>query len=85
MAYTDEKIIGERVRKARVLANLTLKELSDATGIGYATISRIETGKRILNVIELIKIADKTNQSLMFFLGNENKVIEYFYPSNYRS
>ena len=84
MTYTDEKIIGERVRKARVLANLTLKELSDATGIGYATISRIETGKRILNVIELIKISDKTNQPLMFFLGNENKVIEYFSPSDYR-
>jgi len=84
MNNLEIKTIGEKVRKARIIANLTLKELSKKTGIGYATLARIEEGKRIINVVELMKISSITNKPITYFLQEGNNVIEFYYPPAYR-
>jgi transcriptional regulator with XRE-family HTH domain len=75
--------IGERVRKARVLSNLTLKQLADKTTIGYVTISRIEHGSRAVNAAELILIANETKKPISFFYELD-EIIEYFDPSSFK-
>ena len=84
MKFLDSKLIGERIRTARFLAKLTLKELSQKTGIGYATISRIERGKKIVNIEELIKICQFTKKPISYFIQSGNSAIEYFYPPHYK-
>jgi len=76
-----DREIGERVKKARVLSNLTLKQLSGKTGIGYVTISRIEHGTRAVNAAELILIANETRKPISFFYELD-EVIEYFDPNS---
>lgn len=83
MSRELNKEIGEKVRKARVLANLTLKEVADKTNIGYVTISRIEHGTRAVNAAELILIANVTKQPISFFYELD-EVIEYFDPRNFK-
>ncbi|MCL5073042.1 MAG: helix-turn-helix domain-containing protein [Actinobacteria bacterium] len=83
MSKELNKQIGEKVRKARVLANLTLKEVADKTSIGYVTISRIEHGTRAVNAAELILIANVTKQPISFFYELD-EVIEYFDPRNFK-
>lgn len=78
------RMIGERVKRARVLAKLTLKELSKKTGISYSTLSRIENGRRIINVIELLKISKLVNKPVTYFFQTGNNLIDYFYPPYYR-
>ena len=84
MKYPEAKIIGERVKKARILANLSLSELSKKTGIGYSTLSRIEKGTRIINVAELIRVSEKTGKSITYFFQEGNELIEFYYPPSYR-
>ena len=74
------KEIGERVRRARVLAKLTLVELSKKTGMGYVTISRIEHGNRAISAAELIAIARETRTPVSFFYEFDED-IEYFDPN----
>ena len=81
--YMDRQI-GDRVKKARLLANLTLKELSQRTGINYVTLSRIENGKRSINAVELIKIAGATKKPIPHFYEID-RVIEYFDPENHHN
>jgi transcriptional regulator with XRE-family HTH domain len=85
MEFLSQKIIGERVRIARLNANLTLKELSLKTGIGFTAISKIENGKRKITIDELIKISQYTSKPIPYFIQNGNNAIEYFYPPYYRS
>lgn len=37
--------LGKRIRELRDSHNMTIKELSDKSGVGQSTISEIETGK----------------------------------------
>ena len=84
MDLLSTKVIGERIRTARFLVRLTLKELSARTGISYSTISRIESGKKIINLSELTKISKYTKKPISYFIQEGNSVIEYFYPPVYR-
>lgn len=49
--------IGERLKSWRLKRNLTLDDLSEATGISPSTISRLEGGKRAPNLELVIPIA----------------------------
>jgi len=84
MYFLDYKTIGIRIKTARFLANLSLKELSGKTGINYSTISRIENGRRKIKVDELIKICEHTNRPITYFVQDGNVGIEYFYPPTFR-
>ncbi len=54
----DRWVSGDRVRTARRRAALTLRELAAATGIGFDTLSRIETGQQQPRMSTVRKIAD---------------------------
>jgi len=84
MSNPESKIIGERIKRSRILAKLILKELSKKTGISYSTLSRIENGRRIINVIELLKISKLVNKPVTYFFQTGNNLIDYFYPPHYR-
>ncbi|MDV9194299.1 helix-turn-helix domain-containing protein [Streptomyces sp. Wh19] len=52
------RAIGDRIRSARVHANLTQEAISLRTDIRIATISEIEQGRRAALIDTLIVIAD---------------------------
>ncbi|WP_329592088.1 helix-turn-helix domain-containing protein [Streptomyces sp. NBC_01362] len=52
------RTIGDRIRSARVHANLTQEAISLRTDIRIATISEIEQGRRAALIDTLIVIAD---------------------------
>lgn len=58
-------ILGENIKKLRERAGMTIKELSDKSGVGQSTISEIETGKAKNPRSEtLTKIAKVLNTSV---------------------
>lgn len=67
-------IIGERIKQARIQANMSQKELSDklelmAVYTCRGSISRIENGKRAVTDIEIDAISKVLNVSLDFLFG----------------
>ena len=48
-------VLGERLKKRRLIQNLTQTELSDRAGLGVSTIARIESGQggSLDNVIKI--------------------------------
>lgn len=46
------------LKLARIKRNLTQKQLADLVGVSSSTINRIETGKQVLRVDMLNKLAD---------------------------
>lgn len=53
--------IGERIRAARLNANLTQAQLGDLVGREYRTIHRWEYASRVPNLEDLLLIADALN------------------------
>ena len=51
------KSIGERIRNIRLYRKLSQLDIEVATGIANADISRIEHGKKNVEVVTLIKLA----------------------------
>jgi len=50
--------IGERLKEWRKLRSLTQWELADKSGVGYASIARIETGRQDPTVGMLTRLAE---------------------------
>ena len=69
------KQIGKKVKIARVIRDITQKELAKKTGVGYVTMSRIENGARNIMAIEIEKIAKILNRPISYFY--EEKEEEY--------
>lgn len=84
MKYLKPQVIGEKVRTARLILNITVKGLAEKTGINYASIYRIEKGEKIINLEELIKISKHTKKPISYFIQEGNNAIEYYYPTTYR-
>lgn len=58
-------ILSENIKKLRERAGMTIKELSELSGVGQSTISEIETGKaKNPKTATLTKIAKALNTSL---------------------
>ena len=55
---TYEKVL-ENLKKARKERGLTLRELSEATGISAMYLSLIEKGKNVASVEKILKICDR--------------------------
>jgi len=70
------KQIGKRIIEHRKLKGLSQEDLSRAMEMSRPSLSQIESGKRKLSVIELIKLSDILGFSLDKFLGEELKVPE---------
>lgn len=54
----DYKIIGERLKKARIEKNLTQEKLSESLNVSIAYLSRIETGTTKINLKRLNEICN---------------------------
>jgi transcriptional regulator with XRE-family HTH domain len=55
------QMIGERIREARLQANLTQEKLSDLVGVDLKTIHRIEQATSDPSLGLLLQIADAVN------------------------
>jgi transcriptional regulator with XRE-family HTH domain len=70
------KNIGEKIRQARALSGITQEELGKALNVNGSAISKIESGVRSVNVLELEIIAQTTNQNLNFFYEEEKPEVK---------
>lgn len=61
--------LGERLRLARELRGLTLKDLSTRTGISVATLRQIEANKIIPPLGELIKLGKAVEMKMGYFIS----------------
>lgn len=71
--------IGKKIKELRKAQNRSLDDLSKVTGVGKATLSRLENGKVGGNIATLKKIADALNITLDSLVeGAELKKEEVF-------
>ena len=57
----DYKIIGDRIRKARIDGNLTQENLAEKLDVSVAFVSRIECGTTHINLTRLSEICSILN------------------------
>ena len=70
MGKLDMYKLGRRIASARVMADLTQKELADRAGIAQSALARIERGNRPqLSVGTLYAIAQALHVSTDYLLG----------------
>jgi transcriptional regulator with XRE-family HTH domain len=53
--------VANRVSNALIVNNITVRSVSDSTGIAYPTLRRSLKGGRSFTILELVKIADAIN------------------------
>jgi transcriptional regulator with XRE-family HTH domain len=58
------------VRDLRTSAQIDQKEAGDALGLDRSTISKIESGQRRLDVVELLRLCDACGASFADFAAN---------------
>ncbi|MFG2328223.1 helix-turn-helix domain-containing protein [Streptomyces sp. NPDC048604] len=58
-----QQALGQRVRDARVYADLTQEELADLAGIDRSTIQRIERGQNDAKFSHLLRVANALSMS----------------------
>ena len=62
------KQIGQRIRARRLRRDLTLRELSDSTGLTASQLSQVELGKNAASIWTLVRIADSLGVRVSTFL-----------------
>lgn len=73
MTTIYKEIFHEKVKKARLDAGYTQKQVEQATGISQSIIAYIETGKREPNIENLGILADFYEVSLDWLIGTGKK------------
>jgi transcriptional regulator with XRE-family HTH domain len=63
--------IFKKIKALRLQNNLTLKELSEKTGLSLSFLSQIERGASSLSITSLKKLADALGVSMIFFFEEE--------------
>src|SRR5699024_763616 len=76
MQYMDK--IGEKIKKLRFERGMTLKDLSDKTGLSVSFLSQIERGSSSIAITSLKKIADSFNVKMTCFF---EEIENYIYVS----
>ncbi|GGZ53417.1 helix-turn-helix domain-containing protein [Streptomyces rubiginosohelvolus] len=71
--HERRRAIGDRIRTARLHANLTLEAVSLRTGIRIATLSEIEQGHRAALIDTLIRVADGIGVRLSQFVREDDE------------
>lgn len=61
---THRRAIGERVRQARLWANLTQEKLAELVGVDRSTVIRIEAGTSSARIDHLLLIAHAVGVAL---------------------
>ena len=65
----EKESLGDRIRKAREIHNLTIQELSTRTGIDTDILKRIEANKMIPPLGELVKLGKALETRMGFFIS----------------
>lgn len=58
------ELIGQRIKRERLAADLTQRELADAVGVGVPHISKVEAGRESPSDDLLVKLAEKFSVSV---------------------
>ena len=61
--------IGARIRKIRESKNITQKQLADALQVSRPVITKIESGNKAVNAVELKIIADALGTDINVFIA----------------
>lgn len=61
-----KKVVGEKIKEARIKKGLTQKELSEKTGLSRSYISDMENGRYIPSVKTLLTVAKELKVNLNF-------------------
>lgn len=61
--------LGERIRKAREMRGLTLKDISSRTGIDVDTLKRMESGKMTPPLGQLIRLGKALDMKMGYFIS----------------
>ncbi len=64
----EYKVVLQRLKKARMEAGLTQVQVAKKLGHHQSYISKIESGERRVDVVELKRIASLYNKSVSYFL-----------------
>ncbi|MBI4405745.1 MAG: helix-turn-helix transcriptional regulator [Deltaproteobacteria bacterium] len=64
-------IVGERLENARKVRQLTQEELASKSGLSQSTISRIESGEKLMSVTDARKLAPILKCSAKFLIAGE--------------
>ena len=72
----DTVLIGNRIRRARLLRNMTADSLADMIGIAAVTLRHIETGANNASLHTIINIAETLNVSIDYLLGRVSSPVE---------
>ncbi|MEK4029860.1 MULTISPECIES: XRE family transcriptional regulator [Bacillaceae] len=69
--------IHKKIKALRLQNNLTLKELSEETGLSLSFLSQIERGTSSLSITSLKKLADALGVSMIFFFEDDKENQNY--------
>lgn len=72
----DTVIIGNRIRRARLLRNMTADSLADMIGVAAVTLRHIETGANNTSLHTIFNIAETLNVSIDYLLGRVSSPVE---------
>lgn len=72
----DTVLIGNRIRSARVLRNMTADVLAEKIGLAAVTLRHIETGANKTSLLTLMKIADALDVSIDYLLGRVSTPVD---------
>lgn len=64
----EHKYIVKRLRKARLEAGLSQKTVGDEIGKSQSYISKIESGQRRIDIVQLKMFADMYSKKIDFFI-----------------
>ena len=68
---THSMVIGSRIKEGREALGMSQKELAETIGIDASQFSKIERGKVMPTMLQMIEIAKTLSQSLDWFVKNE--------------
>ena len=69
VGVTLREVVGERIMLTRRRCKMTQPELAHQTGMGIATISRIEKGHQSMTIDKLVALAQVLGMSTDYLLG----------------
>jgi transcriptional regulator with XRE-family HTH domain len=62
------KVLGQRIKEARVAAGFTLEGLAKKCGVGFNTIYKMEQGSVNITVDRLVAVSKATNVAVITLL-----------------
>jgi transcriptional regulator with XRE-family HTH domain len=67
----EHRVVGDRLRNARVSIGLTQAEVADALGLSRPTLAAVEKGTRKITGLELRRLARLYQRDVAWLLGEE--------------